>query len=180
MPFKFTPINLRIKEVVLESKCTNGLDRTSNPLIKPETSEATRSGWSCAILLGTSSPKSIVASVISVTTVAVASKGDKVALNPQLVNAFVKRSLNAASPTIPLSTPMEVIPICIVDKNSVGLPINSSAVLAPFDELFPASCIAFKRTFLLAAKAISDIANMPFIRISKIMIKKSIVFQNKN
>ena len=70
----------------------------------------------------------------------------------------------AASPTMPLSTPIEVMPICTVERNWVGLSCSASAARAPAS---PVSAITCSRALRLAARDISDMANTPLSRISE-------------
>ena len=69
---------------------------------------------------------------------------------------------NAASPTMPFSTPIEVMPICTVDKNLVGSSCNTCAARAPGS---PASTITVSRALREVVKAIYDIANKALTRI---------------
>ncbi len=71
---------------------------------------------------------------------------------------------NAASPTMPLSTPIEVMPICTVDSHLVGCSCNSMATAAPRSWL---STITASRALREAVSAISDMANTPLSRIKK-------------
>ena len=72
-------------------------------------------------------------------------------------------ALKAASPMMPFSTPMEVMPTCTVDRKRVGWSISRSAAAAP---LSPASASAASRALRLDASAISDMANTPFSTVS--------------
>ena len=71
---------------------------------------------------------------------------------------------NAASPTMPFSTPIDVMPICTVDRNLVGFSCSTWAATAPGS---PASAITASRALRDAVSAISDIANIAFSRIRK-------------
>jgi hypothetical protein len=72
---------------------------------------------------------------------------------------------------MPLSTPIEVIPIWTVDKNRVGWPINSKAARAP---AAPASSMATKRALRLEDKAISAMAKPPLRRVKPMISSSSI------
>ena len=120
--------------------------------------------------LGTNSPNKMVLKVMKVTTKAVARPSAKRSATPWVSNQSDTLALNAASPTMPLSTPMDVMPICTVDRNWVGFAISLSAARAP---LSPASLSAAKRALRLDAKAISDMANTPFKRVSKTISRTS-------
>ena len=76
-----------------------------------------------------------------------------------------------ASPKIPFRIPIDVIPICTVDKKLVGSSASLSAVLAPLSP--SAACLA-KRALRAVTMAISDIAKTPFNTIRPISIKNSI------
>ncbi len=78
--------------------------------------------------------------------------------------------LKAASPMMPLSMPMEVMPTCTDERNCVGL---SSSVIAPCAPLSPDSARAVSLALRLADSAISDMAKTPFSRVKKAMRKKS-------
>ena len=65
---------------------------------------------------------------------------------------------------MPFSTPIEVMPIWMVERNLVGLSCRASATAAPDS---PASTMTCRRALRLAVRAISDIANQPFSRIRK-------------
>ncbi|MCY1542553.1 hypothetical protein D9M68_783070 [compost metagenome] len=67
------------------------------------------------------------------------------------------------SPTTPLSTPIEVMPICTVDKKRVGSSPSLTASIAPRS---PFSICRCRRALRAVTSAISDIANRPFSRIS--------------
>ena len=75
---------------------------------------------------------------------------------------FASGCENAASPTMPFSTPIEVMPICTVDSHRVGCSCSSMAASAP---LSPASTITARRAFREAVNAISDMANKALSRI---------------
>ena len=76
----------------------------------------------------------------------------------------------AASPTMPLSMPIEVMPICTVERNCVGDSIRSSAAAAPAS---PVSASAARRARRLVERAISDIANAALSVVSKASRKTS-------
>ena len=120
--------------------------------------------------LGTSSPKIMVMKVMTVTTMAVADMAAAFWLTPQPSSQTATPSLKAASPTMPLSTPIEVMPTCTVDKNWFGLPSRVSAAWAP---LSPASAMAPSRALRLAASASSDIAKTPLSRVRKTISRTS-------
>ena len=90
---------------------------------------------------------------------------------PQVSSQWATPLLKAASPTMPLSTPMEVMPTCTVLKNWLGWPSSTRAACAP---LSPASAIAAKRALRLPAKANSDMANTPLSKVRKTISKNSI------
>lgn len=75
-----------------------------------------------------------------------------------------------ASPIIPLSMPMEVMPTCTEDRNWVGLSSSTRADCAP---LSPDSAIADGRALRLEAKASSDMANTPLSKVNSAMSRKS-------
>jgi hypothetical protein len=110
--------------VVMESKPTKGLAALASQAIGLDTSLATGSGYSWPILLGTSSPKIMVVNVMVATTSEVAEKLAAESESPQPMNQSATSPLNAASPTMPFMTPIEVIPTCTVDKNCVGFSSN--------------------------------------------------------
>ena len=113
--------NKRNTAVVLaESSCTKGLASVAKASINGAVTRATVSGYSWPMRLGTNSPKTMVMKVMSVTTNAVARPCASDSERPWVCSHSEKSSLNAASPTMPLSTPIEVMPICTVDKNRVG------------------------------------------------------------
>ena len=60
--------------------------------------------------LGTSSPNTMVTKVMTATTIPVASASAVRAARPQPTMEAATPSLNAASPTMPLSMPIEVMP----------------------------------------------------------------------
>ena len=76
----------------------------------------------------------------------------------------------AASPTMPLSMPIEVMPICTLDRNCVGSSISLSAAAAPAS---PVSASAARRARRLVERAISDIANNALSVVSKASRKTS-------
>ena len=75
-----------------------------------------------------------------------------------------KGSANAASPTMPLSTPIEVMPICTVESQRVGCSCRSIAARAPGSSPSSMTC---SRALRLAVSAISDMANTPLSKIRK-------------
>jgi len=91
---------------------------------------------------------------------------------PQPSRTAAKSSLYAASPTMPLSMPIEVMPTCTEDKNWVGLSIRLSAVWAPRS---PLSASASRRALRLEAKASSDMAKAPLSRIKNRISRASII-----
>lgn len=106
--------------------------------------------------LGTSSPKMMVKKVMAVTTSAVDTTLAVPAPMPCDSIHTASGPAKAASPTMPLSMPIEVMPICTVDRNCVGDSISLRAAIAPAS---PASARAARRARRLVASAISDIAN---------------------
>ena len=113
---------------------------------------------------------------MAVTTSAVALIAAAFSETPQTCKHAATPSLNAASPTMPLSTPMEVMPTCTVDKNWLGLPSSSSAALAPW---LPASASAPSLERLLPASASSDMANTPLSSVKKTISKNSMDLARK-
>ena len=107
--------------VLSDSRPTKGFAATATQLIGRETSLAVASGCNWAIRLGTSSPKTIVMKVITVTTSAVAEISATRGATDTLCSHSDKPPLNAASPMMPLSMPIEVMPTCTDDRNWVGL-----------------------------------------------------------
>jgi len=107
----------------------------------------------------------MVRTVMLITTSAVATMAAVVAATPSAAaNHCDKGCENAFSPTMPFSTPMEVMPICTVDKNFVGLSCRSMAAAAPGSA---ASTITCNRALRLAVSAISDMAKRPLSRMRK-------------
>ena len=84
---------------------------------------------------------------------------------------MVKSSLKAASPMMPLSMPMEVMPTCTDDRNCVGLSSSANAACAP---LSPPCAMAVSRGLRLEARASSDMANKPLSKVSNAISRKSI------
>ena len=125
-----TPNSRSVASVHHESSLTNGRAISDSHSIGRATRRATVSGYIRPSRLGTSSPKMMVRKVIVTTTIAVAvisaarSPMRKVACS-QCANG----AENAASPTMPLRMPIEVMPICTTDRNLVGLSCSSSAWL---------------------------------------------------
>ena len=122
--------------------------------------------------LGTSSPNTMVTKVMTATTIAVATPWAVLSATPKVRIQADRSSLNAASPTMPLSMPMEVMPTCTDDRNCVGCSSRCSAVCAP---LSPTSAIAARRALRLAARDISDIANAPLSSVRKMISRVSII-----
>ncbi len=79
--------------------------------------------------------------------------------------------LKAASPIMPLSMPMEVMPTCTDERNCVGLSSRPRAAWAP---LSPDSPMAVSLALRLEARAISDMAKTPLSSVKKAISKKSI------
>ena len=76
------------------------------------TKRATASGYIWPTRLGTSSPKIMVKNVMTTTTMAVAvMSAARSRIDNVSCNQAAKGAENAASPTMPLSTPMDVMPI---------------------------------------------------------------------
>jgi histone H3/H4 len=71
---------------------------------------------------------------------------------------------------MPLSMPMEVMPICTVERNCVGASISFSAATAPVS---PVSARAARRARRLVERAISDIANNALRVVNKARRKTS-------
>ena len=122
--------------------------------------------------LGTSSPNTMVVNVMAETTTAVAVTPAAASGMPICCSHRPRPALNAASPTMPLSMPMEVMPTCTDERNCVGSSSSRSAARAP---LSPPSAIAAKRSLRLDARASSDIANTPLSRVSSAISRKSMV-----
>ena len=156
--------------VLMDSSRTKGLATSATPFMGREISRAVASGCSWAMRLGTSSPNTMVMKVMTVTTSAVAeisaTRGD----TDKLCSQADKPPLKAASPMMPLSMPIDVMPTCTDDKNWVGLPSKSSATCAP---LSPDSAMAVSRALRLDASAISDMAKTPFNRVKNAIRTKS-------
>ena len=118
----------------------------------------------------------MVVKVISVTTSAVAVIAATVSVKPKVCSQRANPPLNAASPTMPLSTPIDVMPTCTVDKNWLGLSSSVNEARAP---LLPSSAMLFRRAFRLAASASSDMANTPFSSVKKTTNKNSMQAQRE-
>jgi hypothetical protein len=71
---------------------------------------------------------------------------------------------NTASPTIPLSKPIDVMPIWIADRNWVGSSLIFKAICADF---FPLAASAVSLALLEVSRATSDIAKRPLKMISE-------------
>ena len=162
--------------MVPESKRTKGLAALANHSMGRATQQATRSGCSWPMRLGTNSPKIIVVNVIAVTTRPVAVMAAAVSAMPQPCNAAATPLLKADSPTIPLRTPIDVIPTCTVDKNWLGFPKSSKAACAP---LSPASIKAVRRALRLPANANSDMAKTPLRSVKKTISSNSMDLERK-
>src|SRR5690606_30496261 len=70
---------------------------------------------------------------------------------------------SAASPTMPLRMPIEVIPICTVDSMRFG---SSASLRAASAERLPSTAILASRARRAVISAISDMANRPLATIS--------------
>ena len=105
-----SPIKRNTPWVVVDSSNTKGRATKAVHCMGRDTQRATNSGYICPIRLGTSSPKMMVKKVIRVTTKAVAVMAATESDQPHPINQLAKPALNAASPTMPFSTPMDVIP----------------------------------------------------------------------
>ena len=82
--------------------------------------------------LGTSSPKMIVNTVMITTTRPVALSAAAPAGTWKAARSqTAKGSANAASPTMPFMIPIEVMPICTVERNLVGLSCSAIAASTP-------------------------------------------------
>ena len=97
------------------------------------TRAATVSGYIWPKRLGTSSPKMMLRMVMITTTTAVeaTSMASTDTVGICAWNHADSGPENAASPTMPLSTPMDVMPICTVERNLVGLSCSVMAACAP-------------------------------------------------
>ena len=105
------------------------------------------------------------------TTIAVAVIAAKRArARPGCAATALTAPLKAASPTMPLMMPMEVMPTCTVDRNWVGCSSSLSAACAPPS---PASAMAASRALRVEASAISDMANRPLSSVSSAISRKS-------
>src|SRR3990167_3720710 len=120
--------------------------------------------------LGTSSPNTIVMKVMTVTTIAVAEMSAARGNAPRPCIQTDRLPLKAASPIMPLSMPMEVMPTCTDDRNCVGFSSNPSAACAP---LSPDSAMSLSRALRLEARASSDMAKTPLSRVKKTMSRRS-------
>ena len=108
--------------------------------------------------------------VMASTTSVVASTAAGLGAMPRWAIHSARPSEKAASPTMPLSMPMEVMPTCTVERNWVGWSCSSMAALAP---LSPASAMAISRVLRLAANAISDMAKSALSRVNTAIKIKS-------
>ena len=158
--------------VHMVSSLTNGLATLASHVMGRAITRATASGYSSPMRLGTSSPKISVIKVIVATTMVVAVGAANLAVKPTFCKNCATPSLKAASPTIPLSMPIEVMPTCTVDSICVGFSFSSSAAWAPGS---PPSAMAIRRVLRLAVSAISLMAKAPLIRVSSAIRIKSIV-----
>jgi len=122
--------------------------------------------------LGTSSPNTMVMKVMTTTTTAVDRMFAVASVSPLASIQRPRSPLKAASPTMPLSMPMEVMPTCTDDRNCVGFSSSFSAVMEP---LSPASAMAARRALRLEASASSDMANAPLSSVRKTMRRVSII-----
>ncbi len=120
--------------------------------------------------LGTSSPNTMLTKVMMATTIAVAAMPATPAEAPNPAIQRARSALNAASPTMPISMLIEVMPTCTVDRNWVGCSSRRSAVAAPASS---ASASAISRALRLDARAISDIANTPLSSVNSAISRKS-------
>ena len=121
--------------------------------------------------LGTSSPKMMVKKVMTTTTTAVEATLAAPTPRPQPSMRTASGPAKAASPTIPLSMPIEVMPIWMVDRNVVGESTSFNAAIAPRS---PVSASAASRARRLVASAISDMANSALNEVSKASRRTSI------
>ena len=112
----------------------------------------------------------MVMKVITVTTTAVAVTLAARSEVPQASNTRARSSLKAASPMMPFSIPIEVMPTWTEDKNWVGLSSSFNAACAP---LSPDSDIAVRRALRLEARASSDMAKTPLSKVRNAMSRKS-------
>ena len=113
--------------VVCVSSHTKGLAALATKVMGRDTPRATASGYSCPMRLGTSSPNTMVTKVMTATTMAVALISAVPGVRPQPCKANDRSPLKAASPTMPLSMPMEVMPTCTDERNCVGCSSSFSA-----------------------------------------------------
>ena len=158
----FTPRILSSKRVEPDNNHTNGLVKMANHNIGRATKRAMASGLICPMRLGTSSPNTIEKNVILTTTKPVANGLARRSSTPNCCNIMLTGGLKAASPTIPLSTPIEVMPICTADKKRVGSSPSRNAVAAAPSPCWARFC---RRALRAATKAISDMAKKPFSKI---------------
>ena len=150
---------------------TNGLVRRASTIISGATAQAMASADTWPMRLGTNSPTTIDTYVTTTTTrmveVMELASGDM----PTLCSQMAKGPASTASPKIPLSRPIEVMPICTAERNWVGSSASFNAILAP---RLPRPASASRRDFLAVTIAISDMANTPLRRIRPIRTKTSI------
>ena len=160
-----TPISCKVPSVQNDSARTNGRAPIDSHSMGRATTRATRSGYICPMRLGTNSPKIIVRMVMTTTTIAVAAmSAARSGIGNVLCSQCANGAEKAASPTMPLRMPIDVMPICTTDKNLVGSSCRSIAALAPAS---PVSTITCSRALRLAVSAISDMANNALSRIKK-------------
>ena len=158
-------IRRSVASVHHERSLTNGRAPIESHSIGRATTRATDSGYIRPMRLGTSSPKMMLRKVIVTTTIAVAatsatrSRRAKVSCSQR-----PKGAEKAASPTMPLRTLIEVMPICTTESHLVGLSCSAIACVAPES---PASTITCSRALRLAVSAISDMANSEFKKMRK-------------
>ena len=159
------PISFRVASVHHESSFTNGRATTERNSIGRATRRAIVSGYIRPSRLGTSSPKTMLRKVMVITTIAVAAIS---ATRSRMLKVCCSQRPNgaekAASPTMPLRTLIEVMPICTTDSHLVGLSCSAIAWMAPES---PDSTITCRRALRLAVSAISDMANSEFRKIRK-------------
>jgi hypothetical protein len=160
------PRTRSVASVQIDSSATKGRVAVDNQLIGVATSRAIVSGKSWPMRLGTSSPKMMVRKVSTTTTSPVADQDAACcdSIGNCAISHTASGSAKAASPTMPLRKPIDVMPICTVDRNLVGRSCRSIAVCAPCS---PASSMTCSLALRLAESAISDMAKAPLSRIRK-------------
>ena len=168
---RLKPMSLTTISVLLDKTHTNGrasLDRKSmgRETIFDTVPEAPR-----PILLGTSSPNMSVRYVTTTTIRPFAMAGAYGANMPMRSIQSVTYTASISPEKRPVSIPIRVIPICIVERKRSGFSASLSAVRAP--EL-PLLASISRRDLRAETTAISDIEKMPLSNINPSIIRNSI------